>query len=179
MSGAIDEVPLPDLLQLFGSSRKTGVLVIKTDTDVGKVFLERGAIVFSNINDSDLPPEKSIHRILAWRHGTFYMEPLEQLDVDTRIDLSTEAALMEGMRILDEVNRFDLPPMRSTIQVPMPFRNRLRDLSGDQLEVMQAAMGHTQLEAVFNNCALADVEIAAALVLLLQRGFLEVTPPEE
>ena len=72
MSGAIDEVPLPDLLQLFGSSKKTGVLVIKTDTDVGKVFLERGSIVFSSINDSEaLGPEKSIHRILAWRHGTF------------------------------------------------------------------------------------------------------------
>jgi pSer/pThr/pTyr-binding forkhead associated (FHA) protein len=179
MSGAIDEVPLPDLLQLFGSSRKTGVLVIKTDTDVGKVFLERGAIVYSNINDSELPPEKSIHRILAWRHGTFYMEPLEQLDVATRIDLSTEAALMEGMRILDEVNRFDLPPMRSTIQVPLPPRGKLRELSGDQLEVLQTAMGSTQLEAVFNNCALADVEIAAALVLLLQRGYLEAIPPEE
>jgi pSer/pThr/pTyr-binding forkhead associated (FHA) protein len=180
MSGAIDEVPLPDLLQLFGSSRKTGVLVIKTDTDVGKVFLERGAIVFANINDSELlSPEKSVHRILAWRHGTFYMEPLDQIELATRIDLSTEAALMEGMRILDEVNRFDLPPMRSTLRVPSPLRPRLRELSGEQLDVLQAAMGQTQLEAVFNNCALTDVDIAGALKVLLQRGYIEVTPAED
>src|SRR5688572_30806200 len=31
MSGSIEEVPLPDLLQLFGTSKKNGVLVIRTD----------------------------------------------------------------------------------------------------------------------------------------------------
>ena len=181
MSGAIDEVPLPDLLQLFGSSRKTGVLVIKTDTDVGKVYLERGAIVFATINDSELlGPEKSIHRILSWRHGTFYMEPMERIDLPTRIDLSTEAALMEGMRILDEVGRFELPQMRSPIRMATPMRSKLRDLTGDQLDVLQIALAHSQLEAVFNNCPLEDIEIAAALTLLFERGFLEASaPPEE
>jgi len=181
MSGAIDEVPLPDLLQLFGSSRKTGMLVIKTDTDVGKVYLERGAIVFAAINDSELlGPEKSIHRILSWRHGTFYMEPMERIELSTRIDLSTEAALMEGMRILDEVARFELPAMRSPIRLATPMRSKLRDLTGDQLDVLQIALAQTQLEAVFNNCPLDDIDIAAALSLLLERGFLEASaPPEE
>src|SRR5688572_6348342 len=66
MSGAIDEVPLPDLLQLFGSSRKTGVLVVKTDTDVGKVCLEKGVIVSASINDQEtLPSEKCVYRIIT------------------------------------------------------------------------------------------------------------------
>src|SRR5580693_9155048 len=38
MSGSIEEVPLPDLLQLFGTSKKSGVLVIRTDDDVGRIF---------------------------------------------------------------------------------------------------------------------------------------------
>ncbi len=180
MSGAIDEVPLPDLLQLFGSSRKTGMLVIKTETDTGKVYLERGSIVFAAINDSDLlTAEKAVHRILAWRHGTFYMEPLDRIDLPVRIDLSTEAALMEGMRIFDEVARLDLPPMRSGIRLASPLRAKLRELSGEQLDVLQVAMGVSQLEAVFNNCPLDDVEIARALSTLLQRGYLEASPPAE
>lgn len=180
MSGAIDEVPLPDLLQLFGSSRKTGVLVIKGETDLGKVFLERGSIVFASINDSELlSPEKSVHRILSWRHGTFYMEPAEELDIPVRIELSTEAALMEGMRIFDEVARFDLPPMRSAVRVSAPLRARLSELTAQQLDVLQSAMGVTQLDAVFNNCPLPDVEIAAALGVLLARGYLEVSAPPE
>src|SRR5439155_2649983 len=35
MSGSIEEVPLPDLLQLFGTSKKNGGLVIRTADDVG------------------------------------------------------------------------------------------------------------------------------------------------
>jgi pSer/pThr/pTyr-binding forkhead associated (FHA) protein len=178
MSGAIDEVPLPDLLQLFGSSRKTGMLVVKTDTDTGKVYLERGSIVYAAINESDvLGVEKALHRILAWRHGSFYMEPLERIDIPVRVDLSTEAALMEGMRIIDEINRFELPVMRSSLSLPKPLRGKLRELSAEQLDVLQAAMAQSQLEAVFNNCPLEDVDIAAALSVLLKRGFLEAGPP--
>jgi pSer/pThr/pTyr-binding forkhead associated (FHA) protein len=180
MSGAIDEVPLPDLLQLFGSSRKTGVLVVKTETDTGKVYLERGSIVFAAINDSDvLSAEKALHRILAWRHGTFYMEALEKIEIPVRIELSTEAALMEGMRILDEVNRHELPSMRSVINLSKPLRGRLSELSAEQLDVLQAAMNQTTLEAVFNNCALDDIDIASALSVLFQRGMLEAAEPIE
>jgi len=181
MSGAIDEVPLPDLLQLFGPSRKTAMLVIKTDTDTGKVFLERGSIVWAAINDSELlTAEKAVHRILAWRHGTFYMEPLEKVDLPVRIELSTEAALMEGMRILDEVNRSALPPMRSAVRVPKPLRAALRELTAEQLDVFQVAIEQVQLEAVFNNSSMDDVAIARALSVLLERHYLETTaPPDE
>jgi pSer/pThr/pTyr-binding forkhead associated (FHA) protein len=180
MSGAIDEVPLPDLLQLFGSSKKTGVLVVKTDTDSAKIYLERGAIVFAAINDSDvMSPEKCVHRVLSWRHGAFYMEPTEQMDLPVRVDLSTEAALMEGMRILDEVNRFELPPMNSALRIPAPLKVKLRELAPEQLDVFQAAIGVSQLESLFNNCALGDIEIARAVTVLLERGYLEATPPPE
>jgi pSer/pThr/pTyr-binding forkhead associated (FHA) protein len=43
MSGSIEEVPLPDLLQLFGTSKKSGVLVIRTDDDVGRIFMRKGS----------------------------------------------------------------------------------------------------------------------------------------
>ena len=42
MSGSIEEVPLPDLLQLFGTSKKSGVLVIRTDDDVGRIYMRKG-----------------------------------------------------------------------------------------------------------------------------------------
>jgi pSer/pThr/pTyr-binding forkhead associated (FHA) protein len=180
MSGAIDEVPLPDLLQLFGSSRKTGVLVIKTDTDVGKVYLEKGTITYASINDGELlEPEKAVHRILAWRHGSFYMEPAEEGEVPSRVELSVEAVLMEGMRIVDEVNRLELPPMRSTVSLANPIKGRLRDLSPEQLDVLQVAMGQSQLEAIFNNTPSGDIAVASALKVLIDGAFLEVTPPHD
>jgi pSer/pThr/pTyr-binding forkhead associated (FHA) protein len=178
MSGAIDEVPLPDLLQLFGSSKKTGVLVIKTDTDSGRVYLEQGRIVYSSIEDADLlSPEKALYRILAWRHGTFYMEPLDEVDVPVRIEMSTEAALMEGMRIVDEVSRLELPSMQATVSVPSPLKARLRDLTPEQLDAFQAVMGATVLESVFNNCPLDDIELAQALKALIEGGYVTAAEP--
>lgn len=178
MSGAIDEVPLPDLLQLFGSSRKTGVLVIKTDTDIGKVCLEKGVIVSATINDNDqLSSEKCVYRIITWQHGTFYMEPAEDGELPNRTQLSTEGALMEGLRIFDEVNRIQLPSMLSRIALARPLTPKLRDLTPEQLDVLQAALHQTQLEAVFNNCALDDIQIASALAVLIDNGYIKVTPP--
>jgi pSer/pThr/pTyr-binding forkhead associated (FHA) protein len=178
MSGAIDEVPLPDLLQLFGSSRKTGALVVKTDTDVGKVYLEKGVIIHATINDAELlAPEKCVYRIITWRHGTFYMEPADDGTLPTRVELSAEAALMEGLRIFDEVHRIDLPPMASRITLARPLTAKLRDLTPEQLDVFQVSLEQIQLEAVFNNCALDDIQIAGSLAVLIDQGYLKVSPP--
>lgn len=178
MSGAIDEVPLPDLLQLFGSSRKTGVLVVKTDTDVGKVCLEKGVIVSATINDQEqLQSEKCVYRIITWQHGTFYMEPAEEGELPSRVQMSTEGALMEGLRILDEVNRIQLPPMLSRIALARPLTPKLRDLTPEQLDVLQVALHQTQLEAIFNNCTLDDIQVASAVHALIDGGYLKVTPP--
>ncbi|HKU39462.1 MAG TPA: DUF4388 domain-containing protein [Polyangiales bacterium] len=178
MSGAIDEVPLPDLLQLFGSSRKTGVLVVKTDTDTGKVCLEKGVIVSATINDQEqLPSEKCVYRIITWQHGTFYMEPAEEGALPSRVQLSTEGALMEGLRIFDEVNRVQLPPMLSRIALSRPLTAKLRDLTPEQLDVFQVALHQSQLEAVFNNCSLDDISTANALSVLIEGGYIKVTPP--
>lgn len=179
MSGAIDEVPLPDLLQLFGSSRKTGVLVVKTETDQGKIYLEKGIIVHAVINDAEhLTPEKCLYRIITWRHGTFYMEPAEDGTLPQRVELSCEAALMEGLRILDEVNRIELPPMDAAISLARPLTAKLRDLTPEQLDVFQGALDQTQIEAVFNNCPNDDIQIANALAVLIEKGYYKVTPAD-
>ena len=180
MSGAIDDVPLPDLLQLFGSSRKSGTLVVKTDTDLGKIFLDKGTVVGGSVNDSTvLSPEQAAYRIVAWQHGTFYMEPAEDSEVPQEIELPVEAVLMEGLRIYDEVMRADLPPMRSSISVPSPLSAPLRELTHEQLDVFQVALHQVQLEAVFNNCPLSDQVIAAALSVLIAGNYLHVTDPVE
>jgi hypothetical protein len=179
MSGAIDEVPLPDLLQLFGSSRKTGVLVVKTETDQGKIYLEKGIIVHATVNDLEhLAPEKCLYRIITWRRGTFYMEPAEDGTLPQRIELSAEGALMEGLRILDEVNRIDLPPMDARISLARPLTAKLRDLTPEQLDVFQGALDQTQVEAVFNNCPTDDVQIANALAALIAKGYFKISPAD-
>jgi hypothetical protein len=90
---------------------------------------------------------------------------------------------MEGLRIFDEVNRIQLPPMLSHVAVASPLTAKLRDLTPEQLDVLQVAMQlqvampHTQLETVFNNCTLDDIKVANALSVLIEGGYIKVTPP--
>src|SRR6478736_38457 len=59
MSGSLEEIPLPDLLQLFGTSKKNGVLVLQTDTQEGRIYLTEGKVRFAAMEGMDgVPPLK-------------------------------------------------------------------------------------------------------------------------
>jgi len=61
MTGTIDELPLPDLLQLFATSKKTGVLTVRRDNSVGRIFMRSGKVYFSSIDENqDISPLKAI-----------------------------------------------------------------------------------------------------------------------
>src|SRR5579863_7440462 len=132
MSGSIEEVPLPDLLQLFGTSKKSGVLVIRTDDDVGRIFMRKGLIYFAVINDlDDVPALKSIYRMLSWQKGLFDLDPPDERQFATEINASVQEILMEGLRQIDEYNqiRDNLPDVNARIVVMAPMIPPLRDLS--------------------------------------------------
>src|ERR1700690_1551883 len=97
MSGSIEEVPLPDLLQLFGTSKKSGVLVIRTDDDVGRIYLKKGQISFAIINDlDDVQPLKSLYRMLTWAKGLFDLDPPEEREFPNEMTASVQEVLMDG-----------------------------------------------------------------------------------
>lgn len=177
MTGSIAEVPLPDLLQLFGASKKSGVLVVTTDADVGKIYLDTGRVHFSTVNDNfDVSPSKSFYRILTWEEGTFDMEPPEDREFLEPLDMSTEALLMEAMRQIDEIRRLgpDMPAMNAQLSMAMPLIPPLRDLSPDELDVLQLSHNYGHVETCLNKSLAADVETSEILVKLLKAGYLKV-----
>src|SRR4029078_3623640 len=123
MAGSIEEIPLPDLLQLLSTSRKSGVLVVHSDRHVGEIFFRKGAIYFCNIeNMFNIGPRKAMTRMLGWTEGTFELEPPDESAVLEEMDDSTEALLMEVMLQLDEskVAAEKLPAPSSPIGVARP-----------------------------------------------------------
>src|SRR5688572_3589943 len=82
MSGVIEEIPLPDLLQLLSTSRKSGVLTIVSGGQTGKIYLRKGQLYFAAINDDfNVSPQKAIYRMLTWTTGTFELEPSVEMQV--------------------------------------------------------------------------------------------------
>jgi hypothetical protein len=177
MSGTIDEVPLVDLLQLFTTSKKSGVLVMRREDDVGKIYLRRGSITHATINEnSEVGPLKSVYRLLTWISGTFELDPPDDREFAEELNLSTEAILMEGIRQLDELRRLqpELPALAAHLSVPSPLVPPLRDLSPVELDVLQLAFNFGHMETVLNRSRATDLETCEVLVKLMQKGYLRV-----
>lgn len=177
MSGSIAEIPLPDLMQLFGASKKSGVLVIRTESDVGKMYLDHGRIVFASVNEhDDVPPLKSLYRILTWENGTFDMDPPEAREFPEKIEMSVEGILMEAMRQIDEIRRLgsDMPSLQASLLLTMPMIPPMRDLSPEELDVLQLAYNYGHVETVLNRSLASDLDTSQILVRLLKNGYLRV-----
>ena len=177
MSGVIEEVPLPDLLQLFATSKKSGVLVVRSDDDTGRIYLDKGRIVYTVVNDNhDVPPMKAVVRVLRWMHGTFDMEPPEEREFPQTIDMSTEGVLMEAMRQMDEAKRLapDMPPLESELLIPSPLIAVLRDLNHEELDVFQLAINNREVGTVLNKSTQTDLETSMVLIKLINDGYLRV-----
>ena len=175
MAGSIEEIPLPDLLQLLSTSRKSGVLVVHSDRHVGKIFFRKGQIYFANMeNQFNIGPRKALTRMLGWTQGSFELEPPDESAVLEEMDDSTEGLLIESMRQLDEykVAIEKIPDVTSAGGVARPLKSKLRDLSPEELDVFQAALEVKTVNALFDQSSLSDLDIAVKLVSLFEKGYL-------
>jgi len=177
MSGEIEEIPLPDLLQLLSTSRKSGVLSLSSPKDIGRIYMREGQIYFAAINDDfTISPHKAMYRLLCWQKATFELEPGSEMQVMEELTESTEALLMEGCRQMDELEVLgsQLPAPDSSLAVPTPVAGKLRELSPEQLDIFQLVLDHGQVQKVLDHFYGSDLDAAQNLVKLMQQDFVVV-----
>ncbi len=176
MTGALEEIPLPDVLQLLGSSKKTGILVIQSLQGIGRIRMRKGSIIHAGIDGLDgLGSHKSAYRILAWTHGTFSLEPADESPVEGEIDLAVHELLMEGLRQMDEYNHLsaNLPDLGVRLSVPIPLLPPLRDLSPVELDAFQLAYNGPTFGDVLNKSPSSDLDTARAVLKLISGGYVK------
>lgn len=174
ISGLIDEVPLPDLLQLFSTSKKSGVLVIATNVKSAEIFLRDGRAYYAAISNApDIDPYKAFYRLLSWNSGTFSLEQPSAQSFTEEMETSTEHLLMDGMRYLDEINNLgpDVPSMETRLSINQPLIPPLRALTPELLDTMQLIHNCTLVETILNTSLASDLETFQDLVYLLQNDY--------
>jgi hypothetical protein len=177
MSGSIEEVPLPDLLQLFATSKKSGLLVLRTDDDVGRIFLRKGVVYYAIINElEDLPPIKCIFRMLTWQKGLFDFDPAEVRDFAKSVDVTVQEVLMESLRQLDELNaiRDKLPSLGARVSINAPLIPPLRDLLPEELDVLQLSHNFSRFGTLLDRSLASDADTARIVLKLIQKEYLKV-----
>lgn len=178
ISGLIEEVPLPDLLQLFSTSKKSGVLVIHQDNTIGKVYLKEGRVKFALTNDNvDVDPYKVFYRLLGWEYGMFSLEHPTEETFENEMDDPVEALMMEGMRILDEIRALgdDVPKLTDKMIISKPLVAPLRSLSPELMDSLQLVYNYGQVSDILDASLSGDLETMQDLVNLMRSDYVTLT----
>ena len=180
MSGNLEEIPLPDLLQLFGSSRKTGTLTVTSEDKVGRIHLRGGLIHFVEAETDtgeSLPLSglKIIYRMLSWERGLFELTPEDPRKFDPPLDLNVQEVLMEGFRQKDELGQLmpRLPSSDAHLKPAFPLRPLLRELKPEHLDIFQTILNVQTMGAILDQSPFEDLKTAQLLLELIQKGYIE------
>ena len=180
MSGNLEEIPLPDLMQLFGTSRKTGTLVVSSEGKVGRIHLRGGLVHYVEAETDEgerIPIEglKFAYRMISWERGLFELTPEDPRKFEPPLDLNVQEILMEGFRQKDELAQLasKLPPFEARLALPSPLAPRLRELSPEQLDAFQTIWNANSptIGDVLDLSPLDDLKTAQVLAELLQKGY--------
>jgi hypothetical protein len=174
ISGSIHEMPLPDLLQLFSSSRKSGVLTIRSNQGIGKIYLRDGHVYYAEI-ESNLQVKlyKAFYRMFRWTEGAFDLQPIGEHHVTEEIAETTTSLMLEGMRQLDEIHMIEpkLPRHGARLSAAEPLPGNLRDLATEEIQLFQLILHNGSLETVIDTFPGTDFEAYTCLLGLMKRGF--------
>jgi pSer/pThr/pTyr-binding forkhead associated (FHA) protein len=178
VAGSIEEIPLPDILQLFSASRKTGLLVVKGPKGLrANLFIENGQVVLAQLDGTpQVKSRKALNRVLRWKTGTFELRPNRAVPSGERISESMEHLLMDGLREFDEIERLrpDLPPDEAKLELVRPLAPKLRELLPTTLDILQAVHNAGTVAGTMDAFPeLTDLDVAMELVLLVQKGYIK------
>lgn len=172
--GRMAEVPLPDVAQLLGAARKTGVLRLRREEARAEVHFREGRVVACALEGRpEVGPRKAFARVLAWPDGTFELSPAAEAPPGPGLDEGVEAMLLEGLRDLDELRGLGegaLDPA-ARLSVPSPLAP-LRALSPEELDLWQLCLGRSTVGEVLDCAPPSDARVQRGLRGLLDRGYL-------
>ncbi len=182
MSGDLEEVPLTDLLQLFGANKKTGMLTLSGERKA-RIFLQEGLILKVEVHGSPhMPAIKGICRLLQVLKGTFQFEANRLASDDTGAwKASVESTLVEATRQNDEAGRLlpRWPNPQGRLTLVQPLQPRLANLPPEDLDTLQQAINAKHLQGLLDGADRPDAEILTALRRLVDGRYLamEDSPP--
>lgn len=176
--GDLQQVSVPDLLQLLSMNRRTGTLTIVTVTGQGEVRLTDGEIVdavFRRVEGT-----KALYRLLAETEGSFSFvtgtpTPLRRITEPTRV------LLLEGLRHTDEIRRL-LDQLSATQDALQATRPAIATDSELQQKVLYALEVPKNANELLDELACSDLDILKTvdslahlgLVRRIERGALRV-----
>ncbi len=175
--GSIQELPVPDIIQLVSVSGKTGMFTLVRGAERGYIYLRNGQMVHARLGE--LAGEEAIYALAIWSSGDFQFTPGEEPDVVT-IEKSNTSLLMEAARRLDEwkvlsrkIPGVDHVPVLLPREAPEPVT-----LSPVEWNVLIKIDGRKTIEEVSRVLEISSFEASKILYGLVTGGLVEMRSRE-
>jgi len=116
--GAIGNLPLVDLLQVWSSNGFSGLVLVTSQSQTGHLYFVDGQIVHAECEDAT--GEQAVGQIVSWPEGSFELHP-NTTTIHRTIQKSLSHLLLDAHRHLDERRReTPAPAQRPPPPAPRP-----------------------------------------------------------
>jgi pSer/pThr/pTyr-binding forkhead associated (FHA) protein len=174
-SGDLADLPLPDILTLLSTGKKTGVLAVRNDEHEGRVYLRSGRIFYAILDDNDeLGPLKALFRMITFETGQFALGPATEEDFVLELEEPTDQLVADAVRQMNEYREMkpSLPEVEDMLTVPRPLQPQLSALQPDELDIFQLALNLGFFQAVLDKSPFADVRTCQIVKSLIEREYM-------
>jgi hypothetical protein len=174
MAGELDEVGVPELVEMFGTARQRIVLELGGPDGLAAVTIADGKVLDCRIVRLERAPAlKCMLRVLGYHKGQFAVRPFKQPD-EIRLGMPVPELLVDGLFKVDELTviRQRLPQKGEKLVMARPLLAPLSRLDERDLEVLQLAHNAGDVDAVLDQSSEIDLETAKRLLALIDGGFL-------
>lgn len=180
VSGSLEQISMPDLLQIFSVNRRTGCLQLtRAAGHVGaEVYVRDGRIEEALVTGTR--GEKALYRLLGWNDGHFSFLAGRRAP-SVSLQSSTDSLLMEGMRQIDELERLrvELPVASAQIERLVPTEGLPEGLHPVTAEIVSLVEFYPRVGDLVDRAHEPDLEVYLALRSLLAAGILRAVAEGE
>lgn len=170
--GSLDDIKLPDVIQLLSTGSKTGAFVIQKTKTNGTIFLQGGQITHATCGR--LVGESAIYTMAVWQNGTFQFAEGE-LAPERTVMKNNAHILMEVARKLDEwrvlskkIPSLELIPELETLgQKKVSFNTQ-------EWSVLSKINGVHDITSIADNSNITPIDAAKLIYGLVASGMVKL-----
>lgn len=176
--GSLEELPLPDVIQLVAASGKTGKFSVSSRLGSGEIFLRDGQIAHSTAGP--LEGEEAFYELATWQEGEFKFTPGDEAPA-TSISKSNTNLLMQAAQRIDEWKVL-VSKVPSTRVIPCfagDGGSTNVSLSPSEWNVIRKIDEKRPIEEIARELGASAFEVSKTIFGLITSGLVELRQPAE
>jgi Tfp pilus assembly protein PilZ len=172
ITGPIQILGLPSLVQMFSSGSEGGTLTVHTGEASGRIVFANGGLQHASVGP--VTGLKALSRVLTWKTGRFEFVPV--VDPADRTDEAVPmyGAVLEALQFVDELGRLDIEQLPLAARVQRAAGPTAEELDKLDADILALADEEISIAHIVDSTPVFDAQVYQSLLALLERGLLDL-----